>query len=433
MGNLIGLLTEAGYAVHDYGDKIDAVGKECIAFMEPRFPATKETFARLPFGTTLVGYPAEFSKELLEDRSLNYWGTSTDDLFMKQTNELTALAMRQVIVEKFGRLDLKILIVGWGRLCEQLEKVFEGVAQIHILTFSESKAQALKKKYGKRGHVGRVSLARFDVVINTSPGANIGADMLMPIAHNKKRVALHDVASAPYGFNWDNVDREKFDYVMEPHLPARFFPVKAAGVMFDVLNRKMQELGARSSVVLCLSGSSCTFDKIWDVLDDISPRFNIIPVMSTNANISTRFVRKIDEFREKLERVTGNKIIDTIAGAEPLSHNVSIVASLVLPATGNTVARLTQAITDTPITMAVKALLRNSKPCIIGISTNDALSGNAKNIGELLNRKGYYFVPFGQDNPSEKPFSMVGHFQYTLATIESALEGKQLQPILRNH
>jgi dipicolinate synthase subunit B len=157
--------------------------------------------------------------------------------------------------------------------------------------------------------------------------------------------------------------------------------------------------------------------------------FDIIPVISENANQPNRFTN-IQDFRNSLLEITGHNLITNIAGAETLSANKKIRATVIFPATGNTIAKLTYAITDTPVLMAVKAQLRNSKPCVIGISTNDALSGNARNIGELLNRKNIYFVPFEQDDIAGKPFSMICDFTKVGETIKKALAGEQLQPIL---
>jgi dipicolinate synthase subunit B len=165
------------------------------------------------------------------------------------------------------------------------------------------------------------------------------------------------------------------------------------------------------------------------IISELCKKYEVIPVMSANADKPNRFV-DIDEYKAKIKELSGNNIITTITSAETLSSRKDIVASVVCPATGNTIAKLALAITDTPVCMSVKALLRNSKPCIIGISTNDALSGNAKNIGELLNRKNYYFIPFSQDAPAQKPFSVVCDFSKAVPTIESALQGKQIQPII---
>jgi dipicolinate synthase subunit B len=152
-------------------------------------------------------------------------------------------------------------------------------------------------------------------------------------------------------------------------------------------------------------------------------------VLSENANVPNRFT-DIDGFKDKIREITGHNIITNIAAAETLSADKRIRCAVIFPATGNTIAKLTHAVTDTCVLMAVKALLRNAKPCVIGISTNDALSGNAKNIGELLNRRNIYFVPFGQDDAQNKPYSCICDFTKVKETIKAALDGRQLQPVL---
>jgi len=185
----------------------------------------------------------------------------------------------------------------------------------------------------------------------------------------------------------------------------------------------------KSTIVLCICGSSCSFQKMLYPVEKLVEKFNIIPCLSANATVKNRFV-EINEFKKKLIELTGNDIITTIAGAELLSSRKEIVASVVFPATGNTIAKLANGVTDSAATMAVKALLRNSKPCVMAISTNDGLSGNAENIGRLLNRKHYYFVPFSQDDAKNKPYSLVCDFNKVSMTLEKALHGEQVQPIL---
>ena len=186
---------------------------------------------------------------------------------------------------------------------------------------------------------------------------------------------------------------------------------------------------SKKTIVLCITGSSCCFEKLKPIVEELVKTYNITTVMSEQASAPNRFCNMLD-FSAYMRDITGNNIITSIAGSETLSAKKDIVASLVLPATGNTVAKLACAITDTPVTMAVKALLRNSIPCVIGLSTNDALSGQAENIGKLLSRKNYYFIPFAQDDPKAKPFSCVCDFSKTHDTIKMALKGEQLQPIL---
>ena len=156
----------------------------------------------------------------------------------------------------------------------------------------------------------------------------------------------------------------------------------------------------------------------------------VIPIMSYNAyNLDTKF-GKAEDFINEIEEITNKKIIHTIQESEPIGPKHLTDIMVVAPCSGNTMSKLANDIIDTPATMAVKSHLRNNLPVVIAVSTNNALSGNASNIGTLLNRKNYYFVPFRQDNPITKPRSVVFDFDYLVKTIESALDEKQIQPIL---
>ena len=181
----------------------------------------------------------------------------------------------------------------------------------------------------------------------------------------------------------------------------------------------------------CLTGSFCTFKKTIEQMKVLAKEeAEIIPIMSYSAyNLDTKF-GKAEDFINEIEEITGKKIIHTIQDAEPIGPKHLTDIMVVAPCSGNTLSKLTNDIIDTPATMAVKSHLRNNLPVVIAPSTNNALSGNAANIGSLLNRKNYYFVPFRQDNPITKPRSVVFDFDYLIRTIESALEGKQIQPIL---
>ena len=137
-----------------------------------------------------------------------------------------------------------------------------------------------------------------------------------------------------------------------------------------------------------------------------------------------------EELYDNLVRITGHEPICTIKEAEPIGPKKLLDVVVVAPCTGNTIAKLANAITDTPVLMACKSHLRNNRPVVIAVSTNDGLSGNAKNIGTLLGMKNYYFVPFRQDDSVKKPFSLVADFSLVNETIACALDGIQLQPIL---
>ncbi len=180
-----------------------------------------------------------------------------------------------------------------------------------------------------------------------------------------------------------------------------------------------------------MTGSFCTFKKVIPKIKELKKMgANIIPIMSYNSyNLDTKF-GTAKEFIDEIENITNNEIIHTIQGAEPIGPKGLTDIMVVAPCSGNTIAKLANSIIDTPATMAIKSHLRNQKPVVIGISTNDGLSGSAENIGKLLNRKNYFFVPFTQDNPITKPTSLVFKFDYLIPTIKEALQRKQLQPII---
>lgn len=182
-----------------------------------------------------------------------------------------------------------------------------------------------------------------------------------------------------------------------------------------------------------ITGSFCTFEKILPIVESLAQKNEVIPVLSYHAaTLDTRFFQ-IDAFCNRLEKITGHKVIDSVQSAEPLGTKNTCDIMVVAPCTGNTVAKLASGISDTPATLAVKAHLRGSRPLVIGISSNDALSQNAVNIGTLLNRKNYFFVPFGQDDYLNKAFSLVADFSLLPQTLDLALQGKQIQPILIRH
>ena len=187
----------------------------------------------------------------------------------------------------------------------------------------------------------------------------------------------------------------------------------------------------RIGIALC--GSYCTYDKLFSQLVLLSDKYELVPIMSeTAAATDTRF-GKADDFLSRLESLCGAKPVCSIAEAEPLGPAKPMEALIIAPCTGNTMAKLNHGITDTAVTMAAKAHLRNSKPLIIAFSTHDAHSGSAPTIAGLLNRKNVYIVPFRQDDPIKKPFSAASDFSLIGATVESALAGNQLQPLLIAH
>ena len=179
------------------------------------------------------------------------------------------------------------------------------------------------------------------------------------------------------------------------------------------------------------TGSFCTFKKVIPKMKElIKKEAEIIPIMSFNSyNLDTKFGKATD-FINEIEIITNKQIIHTIPDAEPIGPKGLTDIMIIAPCSGNTISKLACDIIDTPATMAAKSHLRNNRPLVIAPSTNNALSGNAENIGKLLNRRNYYFVPFRQDNPITKPRSIVFDADYIIKAIEYALDGEQISPIL---
>ncbi len=186
--------------------------------------------------------------------------------------------------------------------------------------------------------------------------------------------------------------------------------------------------GLRVGAAIC--GSFCTFEKVFTQLEQLKDMgCTVTPIMSYNAaQTDTRF-GNAQQHIERLKKLSGNIILD-LTTAEPIGPKHMFDVLIVAPCTGNTLAKLALGITDTPVCLAVKSHLRNQRPVVIGVSTNDALSGASKNIGALRNYRNLYFVPLGQDDPSAKPFSMVADFTKLPETIAEALDGKQIQPMI---
>lgn len=185
------------------------------------------------------------------------------------------------------------------------------------------------------------------------------------------------------------------------------------------------------TIGFAICGSYCTFKTVFEEIERLKKSgYNIIPIMSENAyTLDTRFGDAI-HWQRRLKEITENQIIHTIPQAEPIGPKKLLDALIIAPCTGNTLAKLATGVTDTAVTLAAKAHLRNGRPLIIAPSTNDALSNAAKNIGALLNYKNLYFVPFGEDNYAGKPTSMVADFSLIESALEMALNGKQIQPII---
>lgn len=193
----------------------------------------------------------------------------------------------------------------------------------------------------------------------------------------------------------------------------------------------MQVYGKKIGVAI--TGSFCTFQKVFPELEKLVLNgAEVIPILSgASSSIDSRFGNGKD-FVKKVKEITGRNPILTISDAEPIGPKSLLDILTIIPCTGNSAAKLANGITDTPVLMAAKAHLRNEKPLLLSISTNDALGLNMKNIGILLNARNIFFVPFGQDSPVAKPNSMIADVSQFIPAVEAALEYKQIQPVIKS-
>lgn len=180
-----------------------------------------------------------------------------------------------------------------------------------------------------------------------------------------------------------------------------------------------------------LTGSHCTYDEVFPEIEKlVNSGVEVLPVVThTVKNTDTRFGDG-EDWIQRIEDLTGNKVIDSIVKAEPLGPKIPLDCMVIAPMTGNSMSKFANALTDSPVLMAAKATLRNRKPVVLGISTNDALGLNGVNLMRLMATKNIYFIPYGQDDPVNKPNSLVARMSMLSQTVEAAVNGEQLQPVL---
>lgn len=185
------------------------------------------------------------------------------------------------------------------------------------------------------------------------------------------------------------------------------------------------------TIGFALTGSHCTISEVIPQIKRlVDEGAKVIPIISHNLKTTDTRFGKAENWQKELMEITGHEVITTIVEAENIGPNRLLDIMVIAPATGNTISKLANAITDTAVLMAAKAHLRNMRPVIIAISTNDGLGLNSQNIGKLLSTKNIFLVPFGQDSPFKKPNSLVARMDMILDTCEYALEYKQIQPVI---
>ena len=180
-----------------------------------------------------------------------------------------------------------------------------------------------------------------------------------------------------------------------------------------------------------LTGSHCTYEAVMPQIEKlVELGAEVLPVVSHTVEHTTTRFGKGEDWVRRNEEITGNKAINSVVGAEPLGPKIPLDCMVVAPITGNTMSKLANAMTDSPVLMAAKATMRNNGPVVLGISTNDALGLNGVNLMRLMASRNLYFIPFGQDDPEKKPNSMVARMSLLTETVMLAIEGRQLQPVI---
>lgn len=341
---------------------------------------------------------------------------------------LTAEGAIALLRPETGLSGAHILLLGYGRIARLLARELQKAGALVAAAARSGEQRAWAEAEGIEAlplDALSGALDRFDVIIGTIPAPVLTEPLLALV---RKDALLLELASAPGGIDAAAAHERGLRYIRAPGLPAKYAPERAAVILRDAVYAAAAEPLPRLG--LAVTGSHCTFSRALEAFRPLKRDYTLVPILSgAAAGTDTRFFAA-SAFRAELEAFCGREAVDTIVKAEPLGTAQRLDALLVAPCTGNTLAKLARGVTDTAVTMACKAHLRNCAPLILAISTNDGLSGSAESIAALLQRKNVYFVPFRQDAPHQKPFSLQSDFDLLGETIKAAMEDRQLQPVL---
>lgn len=342
--------------------------------------------------------------------------------------QLTAEGAVALLRPETGLSGAHVLLLGYGRIARLLARELQKAGALVTAAARSGEQRAWAEAEGIEAlplDALSGALDRFDVIIGTIPAPVLTEPLLALV---RKDALLLELASAPGGIDAAAAHERGLRYIRAPGLPAKYAPERAAVILRDAVYAAAAEPLPRLG--LAVTGSHCTFSRALEAFRPLKRDYTLVPILSgAAAGTDTRFFAA-SAFRAELEAFCGREAVDTIVKAEPLGTAQRLDALLVAPCTGSTLAKLARGVTDTAVTMACKAHLRNGAPLILAISTNDGLSGSAESIAALLQRKNVYFVPFRQDAPHQKPFSLQSDFDLLGETIKAAMEGRQLQPVL---
>ena len=340
---------------------------------------------------------------------------------------LTAEGAAALLARELPLPGAEALVLGFGRVGSLCARALEraGCSVTVAARRRESRVRAEAEGYAAADTVDLApALGRSDVIVNTVPEPILTGALLRIL---REGTVLLELASPPGGVDAAAARELGLRYIRAPGLPGTYAPERAAAILRDAVYETAAAPLPRLGVAV--TGSHCTFARALEAFAALKRDYELIPILSAAAaGTDTRFGTAA-EFRAKLEALSGRQAADSIAAAE-ICATAALDALLVAPCTGNTLGKLAGGVTDTAVTMACKAHLRNGRPLVLAISTNDGLSGSAGSIAALLQRKNVYFVPFHQDAPQQKPFSLQAEFDLLGETVASALAGRQLQPML---
>ena len=341
---------------------------------------------------------------------------------------LTAEGAIALLRPETGLSGAHILLLGYGRIARLLARELQKAGALVTAAARSGEQRAWAEAESIEAlplDALSGALDRFDVIIGTIPAPVLTEPLLALV---RKDALLLELASAPGGIDAAAAHERGLRYIRAPGLPAKYAPERAAVILRDAVYAAAAEPLPRLG--LAVTGSHCTFSRALEAFRPLKRDYTLVPILSgAAAGTDTRFFAA-SAFRAELEAFCGREAVDTIVKAEPLGTAQRLDALLVAPCTGSTLAKLARGVTDTAVTMACKAHLRNGAPLILAISTNDGLSGSAESIAALLQRRNVYFVPFRQDAPHQKPFSLQSDFDLLGEAIKAAMEGRQLQPVL---
>ena len=391
---------------------------------DPRFPLLRELL--LSDGHVLTG-EEEADVVILPpwDPGARY---ARSESYLIANAALTAEAAAALLKKERPLTGARALVLGWGRVgsltAEALRR--EGAAVTAAARRRESRAWAEARGFSAADTEALDGVWKdFDVIVNTVPAPILTETRLRL---TKPDVLLAELASDPGGIDAAAARSLGRRYLSARGLPGKYAPARAAELLRDAVYETMDAPLPRLG--LAVTGSHCCFDMALDAFASLKRKYDLVPILSeTAAGTDTRFGTAAS-FRQRLEALCGKKVVSSITGAEPLGTTQALDLLLVAPCTGNTLGKLAAGVTDTTVTMACKAHLRNGRPLVLALSTNDALSGSAGSIAALLQRKNVYFVPFRQDAPEEKPFSLQADFSRLAETLAAAREGRQIEPVL---